>query len=350
MRRPIAILLAILIVAVSWLFFKHFDIRGLGDVSVVAKSLSSKTRSTQDDWGQLAFDRNQQTKASSIFDRFTKSTPKIPNTIRVASFNVQSLGDEKAANFEVMAVLAKILRNFDVISIQELRANRPNVLPSLVDMVNGGKGKYDYHVEPQVGSRQHTEQCAFIFNRDRVLLDREAVYTVDDPDNIMECDPLVGWFRARGPNPKTAFTFSMVNVHVQPNRRHELDVLDDVLYAIRRDGRNEDDVILAGDFGADRSKLGQLGDLPGLVTAIVEPTNTRGTAQRDNIITQLPATEEFNNRSGVFDFMREYNLSLEQALQVSDHLPVWAEFSTYEGGQPGRSASASASNHVARQL
>jgi hypothetical protein len=38
----------------------------------------------------------------------------------------------------------------------------------------------------------------------------------------------------------------------------------------------------------------------------------------------------------VYDFLREFNLDLEtQALQVSDHLPIWAEFSVYEGGRAG---------------
>jgi hypothetical protein len=36
--------------------------------------------------------------------------------------------------------------------------------------------------------------------------------------------------------------------------------------------------------------------------------------------------------------MREHNLTMEQALEVSDHLPVWAEFSSTEGGLPGRIA------------
>ena len=40
----------------------------------------------------------------------------------------------------------------------------------------------------------------------------------------------------------------------------------------------------------------------------------------------------------MFDFLREYNLTSDQALEVSDHMPVWAEFSVYEGGQPGRIA------------
>ena len=31
--------------------------------------------------------------------------------------------------------------------------------------------------------------------------------------------------------------------------------------------------------------------------------------------------------------------NVEQALEISDHFPVWAEFSVYEGGQQGRVAS-----------
>jgi hypothetical protein len=53
---------------------------------------------------------------------------------------------------------------------------------------------------------------------------------------------------------------------------------------------------------------------------------------------QQPATSEFTGRAGVFDIVREFNLTLDEALEVSDHLPVWAEFSVYEGGQLGRVA------------
>ena len=62
------------------------------------------------------------------------------------------------------------------------------------------------------------------------------------------------------------------------------------------------------------------------------PTNTRQTEQLDNLVFQLPATAEYRGQSGIFDFMREFNLTMDQALQVSDHLPVWAEFSVLEGG------------------
>ena len=82
--------------------------------------------------------------------------------------------------------------------------------------------------------------------------------------------------------------------------------------------------------------------LPNLVCVVNNtPTNTRGDKQYDNILFSRVATTEFSGRGGVFDFLRQYNLTLEQALAVSDHLPVWAEFSVYEGGRPGSLASGS---------
>jgi deoxyribonuclease-1-like protein len=37
--------------------------------------------------------------------------------------------------------------------------------------------------------------------------------------------------------------------------------------------------------------------------------------------------------------VRQWNLTEQQALQVSDHFPVWAEFSVYERDFTGRIAS-----------
>ena len=50
------------------------------------------------------------------------------------------------------------------------------------------------------------------------------------------------------------------------------------------------------------------------------------------------ATREFTGQGGIYDFLRKFRMTIEQALVVSDHLPVWAEFSIYEGGTPGHVA------------
>ena len=61
--------------------------------------------------------------------------------------------------------------------------------------------------------------------------------------------------------------------------------LDDVYRAVRDDGRREDDIILLGDLNTDDGHLGELGQMPYLVTAISkQPSNTRGNKLYDNII------------------------------------------------------------------
>ena len=56
---------------------------------------------------------------------------------------------------------------------------------------------------------------------------------------------------------------------------------------------------------------------------------------QDNIVFDRRATSEFTCKAEVFDLMREFDLTIDNALEISRHLPVWAEFSVYEGGQHG---------------
>jgi endonuclease/exonuclease/phosphatase family metal-dependent hydrolase len=199
---------------------------------------------------------------------------------------------------------------------------------------------YDYVIGPRLGRADNKEQYAFVFDRASIEVDRSQLYTIDDPDDLMHREPLVGWFRVRGPSQDQAFTFTLVNVHTDPDETdQELNVLDDVFRVVRADGRGEDDVILLGDLNVDDRHLGQLGQVADITWVVAGmPTNTRGTMQYDNILFSQAATVEFTGRGGVFDFMRQYNLSMDEALEVSDHLPVWAEFNIYEGGKPGQLA------------
>ena len=144
----------------------------------------------------------------------------------------------------------------------------------------------------------------------------------------------------RGPPAEQAFTFTLVDIHTDPDETaQELDALDDVFRAVRDDGRNEDDVILLGDLNVDDHHLGRLGRMPYIHWSISGvATNTRGNKLYDNIIFSDRATTEYTGRWGVFDMIREFNLTMDEALELSDHMPVWAEFSVYEGGQGSRVA------------
>lgn len=271
---------------------------------------------------------------------FTLPPPRLGETIRVASFNIQVFGVDKMADVQVVELLARIVRQFDVVAIQEIRSQDQDLLRRFVQQVNAEGRSFNYVIGPRLGNTDSKEQYAFVYDQASIEIDRSQLYTLTDPDNLLHREPLVGWFRARGPAPDQAFTFTLVNIHTDPDvAQEELNVLDDAFLVIRDDGRGEDDVILLGDLNADDQHLGELGMLSGIQAAIQgAPTNTRKTAQYDNIVFHSPATPEFTGRAGVFDFMREYNLTMDAALKVSDHLPVWAEFSVFEGGQPGRVA------------
>jgi len=73
-------------------------------------------------------------------------------TIKVAAFNLQIFGTTKASKPEVMEVLSKIVRNYDVIAVQEIRDSSQTALPLLINAVNSmGTSQYDYVVSERLG-------------------------------------------------------------------------------------------------------------------------------------------------------------------------------------------------------
>jgi deoxyribonuclease-1-like protein len=261
------------------------------------------------------------------------------DSVRIAAFNIQTFGTTKIGKPEVVSILARICREFDVVAIQEVRSRDQDIVPRLVESINAPGRYYDYVIGPRLpqdDSSSYREQFAFVFDRERIEVDRHQLYTVHDPHDLLVREPLVAWFRVRGLAPEEAFTFMLTNVHTDPDRaEYEVEQLAQVYHAVLEAGHEEDDIILLGDFNVDDRHLGSLGRIAGMEWAITGDmtTNTRRTAMYDNIVFHRPSTNEFTGRSGVLDFMREYGLSLEQALEVSDHLPVWAEFTAVEGGR-----------------
>ena len=265
------------------------------------------------------------------------------NAIRIASFNIQVFGEKKLDKPEVAERLARIVRYFDVVAVQEIRAKGQDLLPRFVAMINAEGAHYDYVLGPRLGRTNSKEQYAYIYDAASLECDRENVYTIDDPDDLLHREPLVAGFRVRGPPPEEAFTFTLIDIHTDPDEAQaELDVLDDVFRAVRNDGRGEDDIILLGDLNADDHHLGELGQLP-YVTWVISgvPTNTHCSKLCDNILFDSRPTVEYLGQAGVFDLMGEFHIAMERALEISDHLPIWAEFSLREGGSQPLAAAAS---------
>lgn len=316
MKIPATWVFLAILAAAGWFAWERFEIQGLDQLQVSRRD---------------TLDGNATGYASS----------RRPGTLRIASYHLRSFGPQQAARADLLEIIARTIGQFDVVAIQGVASTRPETLRKLHEHVNATGRQFGLIVGPPVGRSDDMEHFLFLFDQAKVEVDHSATFTVDDPDDLLHRPPLVAWFRALGPPADQAFTFSLVNLHADSHEvaangdSEELRALQAVFFSVRDDGRGEDDVILLGSFHTDDKKLGDLARIPGLLAAISDqPTNTRQTRQLDNLLFQYPATNEYIGSSGVFDFLREFNLTLEQALEISNHLPVWAEFSIYEGGSP----------------
>jgi endonuclease/exonuclease/phosphatase family metal-dependent hydrolase len=319
MQRILAAAVMAAIVFGGWKFFQKYQFIGLDNVR-----LEPRTGADSSGGSGLA----------------GEAVANYGGRIKIASFNIQILGRSKIAQRRVMDVVCDVVRRFDVVAIQEVRANTDDILPRFVEKINAGGRRYDYLIGPRLGRTSSKEQYAFVFDTATIEVDRTAMYTVEDRADLLHREPLVASFRVRGPPPSEAFTFTLINVHTDPDEvPQEVAALAQAFMAVRNDGRGEDDVILVGDLNADEREFGPLAHLPNIAWAISGvPTNTRGNKTYDNILFHRVATSEFSGLTGVVDLMRDYQLTLDGALEVSDHLPIWAEFSALEGGQVGRVA------------
>lgn len=322
MGRPTVILLVLMAAIGAWFFINEMSRQRTGATGGAAPLVREVSR------------------ALTGSDAAEGESGPRSGVIRVATLNLDNFDSAKADRADVVGVLARIISQFDLVALQGITSGEQHVVPRLVDAVNRLGGNYDFVIGPRVGRDQRRQQFAFVYDKSRVDLDRYELYSVQDPDDLLQNEPLVGWFRARQVDPQQAFTFSLVNMLVSTDEaERENRITRSVFEQVRNDARGEDDVILLGDFGVNADRLRQLVDLPSAVFTISDlPTNPQYDRSHINMIMDRHATIELTGRSGVFDFLREMNLTMQQALVISRHLPVWAEFSVYEGGQPGHVA------------
>ena len=256
-------------------------------------------------------------------------------TILIASFNIQAFGEKKVGDRAMAEKIAAIIRQFDVVGIQEVRAIDQTVIPRLLQYVNAQGAKYDYILGPRLGRSNSKEQYCYIYDTNRLLSSPQASYTVEDNADLLHREPLVARFVTRVPPGYQPFTFSLMNIHTDPDEvKLEMPVMHTVLRGVREyewATAGEDDVLMMGDLNCEPSKFGPLAQVPGIFWIIQnQPTNTRKTKLYDNIIFDSGLTSEYTGRSGVLDFAAWFGISMEEALTISDHMPVWGEFTLLE--------------------
>lgn len=271
--------------------------------------------------------------AASVFSAQPASevAQRKDDNIIIASFNVMLFSEDRQ-NIEQVA---KVVEKFDLCGIVELKTvEAMNRLEKSLETLTGKDWKYIS--SPETGKGSKIERFAFIWRADRVELTGEAK-NIPDPDNIYSNEPYIASFKS------VNFDFTIMLVHVlwfPPNKKAaEVERLA-FDYKLLFDSSPEKDVIMMGDFNYnyDDAKLGVINRLPNIIKIEPQGVLTRvgknGSMENESIdhIYSFDTTKEWTGNSGAYNFVPVvYPNSADgkKAIEeISDHLPVWAEFST----------------------
>uniref|UniRef100_A0A8C9AFL8 Deoxyribonuclease n=1 Tax=Prolemur simus TaxID=1328070 RepID=A0A8C9AFL8_PROSS len=227
--------------------------------------------------------------------------------LRICSFNVRSFGESKREDQKAMGVIVKIIKRCDIMLLMEIKDSNNMICPMLMERLNGEKlvsvkKSYLYH------DSQHGD--GDVFSR----------------------EPFVVWFHS----PHTAVRdFVLVPLHTTPETSvKEIDELADVYLDVKHRWKAEN-FIFMGDFNAGCSyvpkkawKNIRLRTDPRFVWLIGDQQDTTVKKSTkcayDRIVLrgQEIVSSVVPESNGIFDFQKAYNLSEEEALDVSDHFPV----------------------------
>lgn len=276
----------------------------------------------------------------------TANNDTAAETIIIGSFNIQSLGKTKMSKPAVVGALVDIVHRFDILAIQELRDKDQTVIPEFLEYINRNGAAYAASVGPRQGyvvagkTTRYFEQSVFIYDTQTIEIVGDS-YAAIDRANVMHRPPYVSQFRCKTNNPnQQPFSFCLMNVHIDPDDAHrEFVAMQPIIAEIYQQHPREDDFILLGDFNDEPHKYARYQWMRQQQAALPPQwkTNTAMTKAYDNIVFDRAFTAEFSGQAGVMNLMEEYRISKDDAKNISDHMPVWAVFSSYES-VPGRRA------------
>ena len=153
--------------------------------------------------------------------------------IKIANWNLKIFGNTKASKPGLLDSYAKIIDNYDIIFIQEIRNKDQTAFPKLCVLLPD----YDCSVSSRAGRSSSKEQYGIIY-RDGIDI-KELVDFNPDSQDRWERPPIEVIFDI------DSYELIAYNIHVKPDdAKQEIDYLEDIV-------KTEGNVIVLGDLNAD---------------------------------------------------------------------------------------------------
>jgi endonuclease/exonuclease/phosphatase family metal-dependent hydrolase len=253
-------------------------------------------------------------------------------TASIAAFNIQIFGQTKSQKEDVMAVLTKIVREFDIVLIQEIRDASEQTIPNFVEEINQLEGpQYNFVRSERLGRTSSKEAYAYVYSTETIEFIQGSDYVYNDVNDVFEREPYIAGFKAGD------FDFVLVGIHIKPDDAYnEIGNLTLVVSSIQTRNPNEKDVIVMGDFNADGSyfdeddpsNLFKASGYNWLITNDVDTmVKTDYTYDRIVILDTTLNHECIVGSGQVFYFDQVYGLNNQTFVaEISDHYPVFAQY------------------------
>jgi deoxyribonuclease-1-like protein len=259
----------------------------------------------------------------SLFLIFTST---IQSQTKLLSWNIANFGKSKS-NQEI-AFIANTIKDCDIVTIQEVVAGNggTQALARLADELNRKGTKWDYRISnPTSSSAYKTERYAFLWKTNSLKLKGkpwlEQKYHLE-----IDREPYFATFEIKGKS------ITLVSFHaITKSKQPETEIKYFKLLPQEYPNLN---LIFVGDFNCPQSHsvfnpLKKMGYAPILEN---QKTSLKLKRKGENYL-----ASEFDNmfyRTGSLNFIKSdvilfYKkfISLKEARKVSDHIPVWLEFS-----------------------
>ncbi|XP_026204186.1 deoxyribonuclease-1-like [Anabas testudineus] len=260
--------------------------------------------------------------------------------MKIAAFNAKNLGMKKVTDKTVVHHLTKIMSQYSVVVILEVVDKSGKAMEKLLQELNStGTSRYSMTASCQLGRDTYKEKFVCFYRDDEVVL--RDIYQYEDnqvgDEDAFAREPFVLRFTC----PTTVVKdLVLIPVHTKPeDSLKELDELHDVVEAVR--GRwGSDNIMILGDFNADGRYLSKKKKEKIRICAeqyhwlISDDVDTTSSNHNDNTYDRIVVYGENMLKSVVpgsaksFNYQKEFNLTDEETLSVSDHYPVEVEMKT----------------------
>lgn len=245
---------------------------------------------------------------------------------KVLSWNIQNFGKSKTD--QEIDFIVNTIKNHDIIAIQEVVAGYggSQAVAKLVDQLNRKGTKWDYSISnPTSSSAYKTERYAFIWKTNKVKLTRKP-WLEKQYEKQIDREPYFATFENNGKN------FTIVSFHaITKNKQPETEIK---YFKFLPQQYPDLNLIFVGDFNCPQShtvfnplkKMGYLPTLENQKTSLKQKciNNQCLASEFDNIFYHSSKIKLINK--GIIHFYKDFN-SLKEARRVSDHIPIWIEFS-----------------------